>query len=89
VVELRPNSQLLVPYLDTSSDISSFHDESQDSISSESTSSNSEFEVRRCECVGMSEMLVFDGIGCIKVIFFKCPNPGCFVKIFYYLKGDT
>ena len=91
MVELRPNSQLLVPYLDTSSDISSFHDESQHSISSESTSSNSEFEVRtcECECVGMSEMLVFDGIGCIKVIFFKCPNPGCFVKIFDYLKGDT
>ena len=89
MVELRPNSQLLVPYLDTSSDISSFHDESQHSISSESTSSNSEFEVRRCECVGMSEMLVFDGIGCIKVIFFKCPNPGCFVKIFYDLQVDT
>ncbi len=69
MVELRPNSQLLVPYLDTSSDISSFHDESQHSISSESTSSNSEFEVRRCECVGMSEMLVFDGIGCIKLFF--------------------
>ena len=54
VVELRPNSQLLVPYLDTSSDISSFHDESQDSISSESTSSNSEFEVRTCECECMN-----------------------------------
>jgi hypothetical protein len=55
VVELRPNSQLLVPYLDTSSDISSFHDDSQHSISStESTSSNSEFEVRMCECECMN-----------------------------------
>ena len=48
MLELLANTCLLVSYPDTSSKISSFHDEdSQDSISStESTSSNSSLQVR-------------------------------------------